>query len=287
MSTHTDPEHDEHADAPVDDAHDEHAEDNEAHEASETEKLQKAVELIAKVAKEGEKSGLAVDSIAEAAYILRTSFLTAPFRMAWNILPAFAQREFAAAEQTGFGEFLMRYLPFLNLRNYFVPGLMASAFAKAGILEFKMNDEEEAKMKSELGEQPSEAARLAFQAKVEEEVVKGIITPYEGASKIVTGPVGKVVTMVEPELAPVIGVAKAGEAIEGARDSYLAQVRERVHALELSALQAKEAAEQAKTVVPDTRVQEHNAVASADPEAHIPPLPAANNSDHLNQSAAA
>lgn len=175
MSTHTDPEHDEHADAPVDDAHDEHTEGHdeghETKEASETEKLQKAVDLIAKVAKEGEKSGFTVDSVAEAAYILRTSFLTAPFRMAWNILPAFAQREFAAAEQSGFGEFLMRYLPFLNLRNYFVPGLMASAFAKAGILEFKMNDEEEAKMKTELGENPSEEARLAFKAKVEEEVV--------------------------------------------------------------------------------------------------------------------
>ena len=257
MSHDPHPEHEDHAEEGHEAGHD-------GKEQSEVEKLNKGLELIAKVAEKGAESGLGVDSVAEVAYLFRTSFLTAPFRLGWKLLPAFAQREFAAANQTGFGEFLMRYMPFLNLRAYFAPGLMAAAFAKMGIVEFKMNNAEEAAMQAELGEHPSEEAKIAYQAKVEETVVKGIITPYQGAAGALTGKMGTVIGAVQPELKPVVGAAKAATVIEGTKEGYFSHVRERVHALRLEAATAK-------TAVANEMTTEHDMVALADPHAHIAP----------------
>lgn len=263
-------------------------------EAAEKAKLEKAMDLIMKVAKEGESSSIGVESIAEAALFIRNSKLTRLFWAAWNLAPAGLQRDLAMAEQSAVGEFTMRYLTPLNPRAYFVPGLLLAGLAKAGVLKFKLNAEEETAMKASLGETPDEASRVAYEAGANEKVIEGIVMPGEGVTKIVTGPLGKIVATVQPELAPAVGVAKVGEFVEGARDSYFKQVRDRVHAVEVAAAQkkaAKEAAEaKAKETVPGTVVVEHNAVATdLEPEVHIPPLPAlpANNSEHFSEVKAA
>lgn len=248
----------------------------ESNDAGEVEKLNKAAELIAKVATEGEKSGFGVDAVAEAAYFFRSSKLTLPFRLAWSAAPSLFQREMVGTNQSAIGEFFMRYLPMMNPRAYNFPGLFIAALAKVGVVEFKLNGDEEKTMEKELGENPSDAAKTAYKAKVEESLIDGIIHPYQGVSKIITGPLGAIVSTVQPELAPAVAVAKAGDIVEGARDGYFVQVRERVHALELETAQKKDAAEAEKIAVPKEVVQEHNAVANADPEAHIPPLPESN-----------
>lgn len=266
-----------------------------AKEKAEKEKLEKAMELIMKVAKEGDKSSIGVDTLAEAALFFRNSFLTKPFWAAWNLAPAILQRELAMTEQTAVGEFFMRYLTPLNPRAYFMPGLFLAALARIGVLKFKMNDEEAAKMKAELGENPEEAAKIAYAAKMDEEIIGRIVLPGEGVTKIVTGPLGKIVATVKPELAPVVAVAKVGEVIEGARNGYFDQVRNHVHAMEVVAAQekaAKEAAEaKAKAGVAGTVAIEHTAMeADLKPEVTLTPAPTpapANNADHHNEAAAA
>ncbi len=271
------------APSPAPDATDKPEEDS---EKTESEQLDKAMELISKVAKEGEKSGVGVDALAEAAFFFRNSVLTRPFWAAWNLAPAGLQRELAMAEQSVVGEWSMRYLTPLNPRAYFLPGVFLAGLARTGVLKFKLNTEEETQLKTELGETPEAAAKVAFEAGANEKVIDKIVLPGEGVTKIVTGPLGKIISVVQPELAPVVGVAKAGEMVEGARDGYFLQIRERVNAMEVEAAQ-KEAEAKAKTAVPDTVVVEHNAVAAGlEPEVHVPPLPA-NNSDHFSEVKAA
>ena len=262
-----------------------------AKEKAEKEKLDKAVELIMKVAKEGEKSGVGVEAFAEAAYFFRNSFLTKPFWIAWNLNPSIIQRELAMAEQTGPGEFLMRYLPMLNLRSYFMPGLFLAGLAKAGVLKFKMSTEEESKMKTDLGETPDEAAKAAYASTVNEQIVKGIILPYEGMGKVLSGTVGTVIGTIQPELKPVVVAGKVVDVVEGAKDGYFEQIRERVAAMEVAAAQekaVKEAAEaKAKAGVTETTALEHEAVVTdLKPELTLAPTPApANNPDHLGEKA--
>lgn len=236
-------------------------------ESPEEKKLAKAIEIICKVAKEGEKSGFAVDTVAEAAYFFRTSVLTAPFRMAWNTMPALMQREFAAANQTAAGKFLMDYLPMLNLRFYFTPGLLVAGLAECGIVSFKMNSEEEAAMTAEIGEDASEEAKVAYRSNVEEKVIKGITMPFEGGVSFVAGTAGSVVGTVVPEAKPVVMIAKGADVVNNAKNGYFVQVRERVHALELEAAKAKAEAEKNAAEVPAEQETEHHQIAQADPEA--------------------
>lgn len=235
-----------------------------AKEKAEAERLGKAVELIMKAAKEGEKSGVGVDAFAEAAFLFRNSFLTKPFWAAWELNPAIIQRELAMAEQTAPGEFLMRYLPMLNIRAYFMPGLFLAGLAKIGVLKFKLNEEEKSKMKAELGENVEEAARIAYAAQVNEKVIGGIVLPYEGLGKALGGTLGTVIGAAQPELKPVIVAGKAVDVAEGLRDGYFKQVRERINALEVKAAQEKadkEAAEAKTTTgVTGTVAMEHEAV---------------------------
>lgn len=247
-----------------------------AKEKAEAEKLSKAVELIMKVAKEGEKSGVGVDAFAEAAFFFRNSSLTKPFWAAWELNPAIIQRELAMAEQSGPGEFLMRYLPMLNLRAYFIPGLFLAGLAKAGVLKFKLNEEEEARMKAQLGETPDEAAKVAYEAMVNEKVVGGIVLPYEGMGKVLGGAVGTVIGTVQPELKPVVVAGKVIDTVEGAKEGYMQQVRQRVAAMEVEAAQKKAAEAKAKADVTGTVAIEHKAVVQdLKPEVALTPAPAA------------
>lgn len=249
------------------------------HEDNEHAQLEKAVEIISKVAEAGEKSGFAVDTVAEAAYLLKTSALTAPFRMAWNALPAVMQREFAAANQTAAGEWLIRYFPMLNLRSYFVPGLLVAGMATLGVVPFKLNNEEESNMAAELGESADEAAKSAYISSLQEKVVEGITLPYEGAAGALTGKLGKVAGTVVPELKPVVIAAHGAEALDNAKSGYCKQVRERVYALELEAAKAKDEAVKEAAEVPAVQAEEHHEVALADPEAVDDHAPANNNGD--------
>lgn len=255
-----------------DHGHDDHLDGHEGQETAEANELNQAVELICKAAKEGEKSGIGVDSLAAAAHFFKSSILTAPFHYMWNLAPASVQRGIGGTDQSEIGKFLMRYMPMANPRAYLAPAYLVVGLARAGVLDFKLTKEEEVAMHAQLGQTPSEEAKIAYNAKLQENLLAGIVMPYEGAAEALTGKVGTVITAVQPELTPVAVAAQGTVVLEGARDGYFKQVRERVHGIELEVAKAKEAAKQAKDAVPGTATEEHDKIAAADPQAGIPPL---------------
>lgn len=248
--------------APTPDGHD--SEGPEANEKKEGDELDQSLKLISLAIKEGEKSGVGVDSLASAAHFLRNTALLAPLRFAWEQLPAGIQRNFAMADQSGAGEFLMKYFPQIDLRAYFLPGTAMAALALLGVVGFKLTEEEEKQMHAELGENPSEAAKVAFQAQIEEAVVQKIVLPGEGIPALAGGALGMAAAEADPALAPAVAVAKVGDIATQARDSLLSQVRARVHSLDVQDAQAadvdqevgKEHAGVAKDVQPEVKLDQ-------------------------------
>lgn len=228
----------------------------------------------AHVAEEVAKNEGLRENIAQAVVSIRNFLPYKGLKLAWDLLPAKAQR-LMITDHTSLGAFILKYIPMVHPESYFIPGQLAAGFIQCGLLDFKQTDEEIKAMEEALGVDASEAQKMAYWSeKQETELLPQIITPGEGYTEILDSKPAAAAAAVNPELEPLILIGKAGGMLKGAKDGFFESVRTRAHQLEVEAKEKEEVLAEEK--------REHDAVAAdLRPEVQIPP---ANNTDHFDQA---
>lgn len=231
----------------------------------------------AHVAQEVAKSEGLRENIAQAVVSIRNFLPYKGLKLAWDLLPAKAQR-LMITDHTSLGAFILKYMPMVHPESYFIPGQLAAGFIQCGLLDFKQTDEEKQAMEEALGVDATEAQKMAYWSeKQETELLPQIITPGEGYTEILDSKPAAAAAAVNPELEPLILIGKAGGMLKGAKDGFFESVRTRAHQLEVEAKEKEVMSEE---------VNEHNRVAKADPAAGIDLINVAHD-DHSGSSAQA
>ncbi|MFA4814684.1 MAG: hypothetical protein WC924_03415 [Candidatus Gracilibacteria bacterium] len=237
------------------------------HEPTESELLAKGAEAVARTGERIAEDQGTVDTVAKAVFAVKDSAPYLVVKAAWELLPAGTQRNLAMADHNALGEFLLKYFPAVHPEAWFPPSYFAAGFISCGLLNFKLTKEEEGEMAAQLGSDASETQKMAFRAEKQKTVIAKVVIPGEGYMGTLDSKPLRAATTLEPELAPIVVIGKAGGMIQGAREGFFENVRAQVHALEVAAQEAKEAEE-----VPTVATTEHDEVAAADVPAHIPPI---------------